>query len=85
MIRFIDLGKQIASYEADPEYPRQFAFYNTVSDTFLSANGGQVFDSWDEFLAHAALELTLETINRCRSLCPKWVFNTTESERTNSQ
>lgn len=80
MIRFIDLGKQIASYENDPEFPRQFAFYDTMSDTFISANGGQVFDSWDEFLDQAATELSLERINRCRSLCPKWVFESKQRE-----
>lgn len=74
MIRFIDLGKQIATDETDPDYPRQFAFYNTISDQFLSVNGGQVFDLWDEFLENAATELSLGLINRCRSLCPKWVF-----------
>jgi hypothetical protein len=75
MIRFIDLGKQIASDETDPDYPRQFAFYNTISDQFLSTNGGQVWYSWDDFLNNAALELSLEMIERCRSLCPAWVFD----------
>lgn len=75
MLRFIDLGKQIAVDENDPAYPRQFAFYNTTSDCFLSANGGQVFDSWDEFLENAVTEISLDTIDRCRSLCPNWVFS----------
>ena len=74
MIRFIDLGKQIAVDESDPDYSRQFAFYNTISDTFLSANGGQVFDSWWEFLENAETELSSEMINRCRALCPGWAF-----------
>lgn len=30
MMRFIDLGKQIAVDETDPDYPRQFAFYDTI-------------------------------------------------------
>lgn len=76
MIRFIDLGKQIAVDETDPDYPRQFAFYDTISDQFISANGGQVFDTWNEFHVNAAHELTSERIERCRSLCPAWVFAT---------
>jgi hypothetical protein len=74
MMRFIDLGKQIAVDESDPDYPRQFAFYNTISDTFIVANGGSVFDSWDEFLEQAAEELSIEAINRLRSLCPEWAL-----------
>ena len=74
MIRFIDFGKQIAVDESDPEFPRQFAFYNTVSDQFLSANGGQVFDSWHEFEKNATGELSREMISRCFGLCPDWVF-----------
>lgn len=75
MMRFIDLGKQIAPYEDDPEYPRQFAFYNTINDQFVVVNGGTVFDTWDEFLDQAAGELSVEQINRLKSLCPKWVFS----------
>ena len=74
MIRFIDLGKQIAVDETDPDYPRQFAFYNTISDTFLSANGGQVFDSWHEFEKNATGEISRDMVSRCFGLCPKWVF-----------
>jgi hypothetical protein len=74
MMRFIDLGKQISADESDPEYPRQFAFYNTISDQFVVVNGGTVFDTWNEFLDQAALDLTVEEINRLKSLCPEWVF-----------
>lgn len=75
MMRFIDLGKQIAVDESDPDYPRQFAFYDTVTDRFIAANYEQVFDSWDEFLEQAATELSLQLINRLRSLCPEWVLS----------
>ena len=74
MIRFIDLGKQIAVDETDPEWPRQFAFYNTVNDRFVSANGAHVFDSWREFDTYANDELEPEFILRCKRLCPLWVF-----------
>lgn len=75
MMRFVDLGKQLAVYESNPNYPRQFAFYNTVSDTFITANGGSAFDSWGDFLEQAAGELAPELINRLRSLCPQWVLD----------
>lgn len=74
MMRFIDLGKQIATDESDPDYPRQFAFYNTITDKFVVANGGSAFSSWDEFLEHAAEELPLDLINRLKSLCPTWAL-----------
>ena len=51
MIRFIDLGKQIAVDESDPEWHRQFAFFNTIDDHFLEFNGEQVWESWAEFSA----------------------------------
>ena len=84
MIRFIDLGKQIAVDENDPEWPRQFAFYDTISDSFISVNGGQVFDSWRDFDTYANGELTPEFILRCKSLCPPWLFDVdmkTEAEQ----
>jgi hypothetical protein len=87
MIRFIDLGKQIAVDETDPEWPRQFAFYDTVDDTFVSFDGTEVWDSWGEFesdLIYMAetdmrefpyrTELKKETLKRFRGLCPDWVF-----------
>ena len=49
MIRFIDLGKQIAADESDTAWPRQFAFFDTADCTFLYLNGRQVWDSWQDF------------------------------------
>jgi len=43
MIRFIQIGDQIM------EETNQFAFYDTVTDKFLSFNDTQVFDDWEEF------------------------------------
>lgn len=43
MIRFIDLGDQILEGE------RQFAWYDTVTDSFLEFSGNQVWSSWVEF------------------------------------
>jgi hypothetical protein len=72
MIRFIDLGKQIAVDEADPEYPRQFAFFNTINDCFVHFDGFEVFDSWDDFIKTAEPDESF--INRVRGMCPEWVF-----------
>jgi hypothetical protein len=71
MIRFVDLGKQIAVDEDDPDYPRQFAFYNTISDQFIDLGGnGHVWDSWIDILkyAHADREL----LDRLWDLSPEW-------------
>ena len=74
MIRFIDLGKQIG---LDEEWPREFAFYNTVTDMFidLGGSGCQVWDSWadlEDDLHHS--KATPEFIERLRGLCPDWVI-----------
>jgi hypothetical protein len=46
MIRFVDVGRQLG---LDEEWPRQFAFFNTVTDTFVSFRGIQVWDSRANF------------------------------------
>lgn len=74
MIRFVDLGRQLSAFEDDPNWPRQFAFYDTISDQFLIVNGGSAFDSWREFLAQAELDLSPAYIERLQALCPKWVL-----------
>ena len=50
MIRFIDLGKQIATDPNDPEWMKEFAFYDTLLAQFLTFEGRQVFDSRQDLL-----------------------------------
>ena len=80
MIRFIDIGKQIAVDETDPEWPRQFAFWDTIYDVFLRFDGEQVWDDWKSFerafIAQEPFTYDKELLNRCRVLCPQWVFTT---------
>ncbi len=45
MIRFVDLGKQLAVDETDPACPRQFCFFDTIPDQFIKINDSYVFDS----------------------------------------
>jgi hypothetical protein len=74
MIRFIDLGKQISVDETDPEWPRQFAFYDTVHDRFISINGYMVFDSLADLISEIEQDYTdAEFANRLLSLLPDWV------------
>ena len=47
MIKFINLGSQI--YPNDPEI-RSFAFYETLTDRFLTYGGVQAWDSWEDFV-----------------------------------
>ena len=58
MIRFIYIGDQIMEGERD------FAFFDTVTDTFLDFDGDQVFASIEEFEAAASGEL----LARCLGL-----------------
>lgn len=73
MIRFIDLGKQIAVDETDPNWPRQFAFYDTVHDRFISINGYMVFDSLADLISEIEQNYTdAEFANRLLNLLPDW-------------
>lgn len=72
MMRFIDLGKQIAVDETDPDYPRQFAFYNTASGEFIElAQMGHVWDSWIDILRFAGDE-DPKLLDRLWGLSPEW-------------
>ena len=43
MIRFIDLGDQIL------EGQKEFAWFDTVTDTFEEFNGNQAWETWEDF------------------------------------
>jgi hypothetical protein len=75
VIRFIDLGKQIALDETDPSWPRQFAFFNTIPDQFVKVNGYVVFDSLADLLTEIDQDETVDSYftNRLLSLLPEWV------------
>ncbi len=72
MIRFIDLGKQIALDENDPDWPREFAFYDTIQASFLTFSGQQIFDSLQDLLDQMDDEEDAY-MKRITSLIPKWV------------
>lgn len=74
MIRFIDLGKQIAVDEDDPDYPRQFAFFDTIYSQFVKIEGYVVFDSYIDFAECCALDpgMTQDRIDRLIGLMPDW-------------
>lgn len=69
MIRFIDLGKQIG---LDDEWPREFAFFDTISDTFVDIGGEQTWASWDQLVTSGDGDSSF--LRRLKSLCPSWVF-----------
>ena len=43
MLRFIDLKGQLTDGDAD------FAWYDTITDKFLTFSGNQTWSSWDDF------------------------------------
>ena len=47
MIRFIRIGNQISLI--DDKGWHDFAWFNTITDTFMEFNGEQVWNSWDSF------------------------------------
>lgn len=74
MIRFIDLGKQIAVDETDPDWPRQFAFFDTIYNRFVTINGYAVFDSMADLMSEMQQDdaMTPEFGNRLFGLMPDW-------------
>lgn len=72
MIRFIDLGRQIALDESDPEWPREFAFYDTLQASFLSFDGQSVFDSHEDLIEQMD-DVESSYMKRIISLIPEWV------------
>lgn len=75
MIRFIDLGKQIAVDETDPAWPRQFAFFDTIPDQFIKIEGYVIFDSLADLIEKIEMDenVSPEFANRLLRLCPEWV------------
>lgn len=70
MIRFIDLGRQVAGDDEDG--PKSFAFFDTVIDQFLAFDGDQVFETREEFDDACAESLTSKDYDdRCRRLIPE--------------
>jgi hypothetical protein len=72
VIRMIDLGAQTS----DGDGPRQFAFWNTVSDQFLDYNGTQVWTNEEDLRADLVWHLGAEqadiTFTRLQPLVPEW-------------
>jgi len=73
LIRFIDLGKQIATDPNDPEWMREFAFYDTLQARFLDFSGQQVFDLRDDLLANLDDDDNPAYAKKILSLLPEWV------------
>lgn len=72
MIRFIDLGKQIAQDKDDPDWPREFALYDTLQAQFLSFSGQEVFDSKEDLLDNID-DPDPAYLRRIIKLLPEWV------------
>ena len=66
MIRFLDLSSQIIEGELN------FAFYDTISESILSFDDKQVFDSVIDFIESAKLfyDINGDYIKRLLSLIP---------------
>lgn len=64
MIRFVDLGHQLG---VDSEDPRMFAFFDTTTDTFVSFQGVEAWESMADFCLDFNM---LEPIERFTSKIP---------------
>lgn len=74
MIRLIDLDKQTS----DGDGPRQFAFWNTISDMFLHYNGNEVWSTYEQLEYdlrwHLGQEQADITSERLKPLVPDWAI-----------
>lgn len=84
MIRFVDLGRQLWVNQTDEDCPRQFCFYDTVNDKFISIGGQQVFNCWTDFIEQVDVEMVdhkgAAIILGVRPLCAEWVFEDKKKE-----
>lgn len=62
MIRFVDLRGHDTGH--------RFAFYDTVVDQFVTQNGVQAWDVFDEF----AQDFERGDLDRFKRLCPTWAL-----------
>lgn len=79
MIRYVDLGKQLAVDETDSDWPEQFAFFSTVSDQFVVINGYVVFNSLEDLMMELGQDehISAAFVNRLLRLLPPKVVNPT--------
>ena len=70
MIRFVDLGEQIC------EGKREFAFFNTVPDSFIELDGVQTFCCQYDFESYWSLagDMPQSESKRYTSLMALWVM-----------
>jgi hypothetical protein len=78
LIRFIDLGKQIATDPDDHKWSREFCFYDTLEAQFVSFDRRVVFDSFDD-LKDCLDENDVAYGRRILGLLPSWVPKSTRS------
>lgn len=77
MIRFVDIRNQ--------DIGDRFAFYDTVTETFVDFSGVQTWNTWGELKDWIYIDETPlaspEYVQRLKSVCPDWVFEELECER----
>ncbi len=70
VIRFIDIRGQGTGC--------RFAFWDTVTDSFVSVDGDYAWTSWGEFAEF--FDTFADALGRYRSLCPDWVIDDGEDD-----
>ena len=80
MIRFVDLRNQDTGYK--------FAFWDTVTDSFVSVSGGQAWNTYDEFEEDCRTSALLKgdhgpawNMWDFTKLCPEWAFQLKQIDR----
>jgi hypothetical protein len=89
MIVFVDLGYQCWLVESRYK-TRNFAFFDTIQEMFITAGGIHVWGTWEQFKAalngtpECLREECYEPIDTYHRLCPKWVFGSVQSNHEGS-
>ena len=71
MKRFIDLTNQIT------ENTREFAFYDTITNSFEVFSGSITWRNWDAFKK----DYDGEDLERYRRLCCNWILENNKKEK----
>ena len=74
MIRFIEIGNQIV-YGGSITH---FAWWDTVTDSFMTFNGEQAFETWEDFEASLKHDEYAYDLNQFKYLFTRRLFDDLE-------
>jgi hypothetical protein len=80
MIRFVYIGNQIDCTSTSEKPSEQFAWWDTITDSFMEFDHQVVFDSWEEFENAVRNDEYSHDLNRFKYLFTKGNWYTDEED-----